>query len=94
MTPGFSEETKQAIYESQNGYCKVKGCHNSIHSVHHKLHDTEYNRRKYPLFIDSPFNAVGLCEHHHTQKSHEWRVTDQEAKMYEEYLDDLIMYGR
>lgn len=85
----FSIEIKQAVHDAQHGYCKVKGCHCKIHSIHHMLHDTEYNRRRFPLFIDSPFNAVGLCEFHHTQKSHEWRITDEEAKMYEAYLQNL-----
>ncbi len=84
----FSNDVKQQIYEAQNGYCK--GCLNKIHSIHHKLRDTKYNRDKYPLFLNSPMNGVGLCYECHKNKSHMYRVSDKEAQIYEEWLISLI----
>ena len=85
----FNEKTKNEIKEAQNNYCKYNNCINKIHSVHHKLHDTTPNRNRFPLFIDSPMNGVGLCDKHHRDKQHEFRITDKEAKVYEDYLRSL-----
>lgn len=84
---GFPDVIKREIYDAQNGYCKL--CFNPIHSIHHKLHDTEYNRKKYPLYIHSPFNGVGLCFKCHRDKSHLFRVSDKEAEVYEKWITNL-----
>ena len=84
---GFPDEVKRAIAEAQNYRCKK--CLNQIHSIHHKLHDMEGNRRRFPLFLPSPFNAVGLCYKCHTNFSHEFRITNREAEVYEEWLRKL-----
>lgn len=80
----FSDEIKNAVIKAQNGYCKE--CFNTIHSIHHKLPNIKSNRKKYPLFIHSPFNAVGLCFKDHQNKSHQYIITQQEAQVYEEWL--------
>lgn len=85
----FSEEVKQQVYEMQNGYCFTIGCINKIHSVHHKLQDTKYNEKKFPLFLNSVFNAIGLCYDCHKQKQHLYRVTEKIAEVYEEFLRKL-----
>lgn len=89
MKAGFSDEVKRMIYFAQGGYCASEDCYNSIHSVHHCLHDTEYYRDKYPLFIHSPFNAKGLCEKCHTNLQHKFRINTNQAEMYEEWLQEL-----
>lgn len=89
MKPGFPKEVKRMICEAQNDYCAEKDCLESIHSVHHKLHDTEYNRKRFPLFIHSPFNGVGLCYNGHKNNSHLFRITEKKAQMYENYLQNL-----
>ena len=80
----FPKETQEQIAEAQNYYCK--NCLNKISSIHHKLHDTEYNRKRFPLFINSPMNGVGFCSECHMIKAHLFRITDKEAEMYENYL--------
>ena len=85
----FSTETKRMIVESQHEYCAVKACLNKIHSIHHKLHNTEYNRKKFPLFIHSPMNGVGLCYEHHKNHAHLFRITEDEAEIYEVWLTNL-----
>ena len=85
----FSEEVKQAIVEANNGYCAKKGCYKQIHSIHHKNHNTKANRIKYPLFIDSPFNAVGLCFDCHSNFHYLFEINDSLAEVYESYLQKL-----
>jgi len=89
MKQGFSDKVKEMICEAQNGYCAEEGCLEPIHSVHHKLHDIAYNRKRFPLFIHSPFNGVGLCYNGHKNNSHLFRITEKEAQMYENYLENL-----
>ena len=85
----FSQETKQAIAYAQNHFCARKGCHNDIHSVHHQCHDTTYNQAKYPLFLNSPMNGVGLCYDCHANFHYEFEISDSLAEVYEEYLRGL-----
>jgi len=87
----FSNEVKQAIIFAQHDFCAMKDCFNQIHSIHHKLRNTEFNRKNFPLFIHSPFNAVGLCSKCHRDYSKHFEVTEFEAEMYEEFLNDLIL---
>jgi len=87
----FSNKVKQAIMDAQNGFCGMKDCYIQIHSIHHKLHNTEYNRKRFPLFLQSPFNAVGLCAKCHRDYSRHFEVSEFEAEMYEEFLNDLIL---
>lgn len=84
----FSNDTKFLVWTAQNGYCK--GCLEKIHSYHHKLPNNEANRKKFPLFIHSPMNCVGLCSDCHTNKDHLYKVTIQEAEVYEEFLRGLV----
>ena len=85
----FLEEVREAVIQMQNNFCRVKGCVNPIHSVHHKLSNSAPNRVRFKLFIQSILNAIGLCEHHHTKHSHLYRITLQEAEAYECFLEGL-----
>ena len=82
----FPNETKEQIVEVQNGICAYRGCFEEINSIHHLLINTKQNRNNFPLFIQSPMNAKGLCFNHHTNNSHEFVVTANEAMVYEKYL--------
>ncbi len=85
---GFSDSVKQDIFQSQNGFCK--NCLNPAHSCHHKLPQNKANRAKYGLFIDSPMNGVFLCFSCHSSKAHKYKITEQEAEVYEDYLRSLL----
>jgi len=89
MIETFSEEVKTLIYEAQNGYCAIDGCLEQIHSIHHKLHNTSYNRKSSPLFIHSVFNAIGLCFNCHKNNSHLFRITSKIAEVYENVMRNL-----
>ncbi len=83
----FSKETKRAICEAQNDYCLC--CLEPIHSIHHKLPNNATNRKLFPLFIHSPMNGAGLAMNCHTLKSHLYRITIEEAAIYETFLRNL-----
>lgn len=89
MPKGFSIEVQRNILEAQNGYCAVKNCYEVIEDFHHCLPNTKANRKLYPLFIDSPFNCKGLCRPCHINRSHLFRISDKEARMYEDFLRRL-----
>jgi len=84
----FNEYTRKLIFEAQNGYCVIEGCLNKIDDFHHKLPNTKANRKLFLLFLQSPFNCVGVCRDHHTRRR-EFQclnVTRREAIVYEAYL--------
>ena len=87
----FSNDTKQAIAEAQNFFSK--GTLEKIHSIHHKLPRTKANVKKFPLFIDSPMNGVGLSFYEHSNNSHLYRITEKEAEVYEWFLEKLVKIG-
>jgi len=89
MKTTFSPEVKKSIAESQNNYCKL--CLNPIHSIHHKLPNNAPNRAKYPLFLHSPMNGVGLCENAHKNKAHKFKIATQKADVYERWLVKLMV---
>ncbi len=80
----FSNGTKRLVIDSQNGYCL--DCLEPIHSIHHKLPNTKANRRNFPLFIQSPMNAAGLCFNDHKNNAFKHKITEREARVYEIYL--------
>jgi len=89
----FSEEVRSNEYSIHNGYCRVKGCVNKIHSFHHRIENTKHNRKKFPLFIQSQMNCAGLCEQHHVNHSSVscLDISVQEAEAYENWLGELIL---
>ena len=81
---GFSEETKQEVWSSQNSVCKL--CTKKINDFHHRLENTVSNNKLFPLFVQSVFNCVGLCRDCHANKTSDPAIrkpTLQEAAMYE-----------
>jgi hypothetical protein len=90
---GFSVEVQRNILECQNGRCKAEGCYEPISDFHHKLPQTKVNIRLFPLFIHSPFNCAGLCRNEHTNNSHLYKVTIQEAEVYELWLREFKEKG-
>jgi len=90
MRPNFSEGTKQGIYASQNGFCAVPGCLEKIVDIHHRLANTKVHQKLYPLFLQSPFNGVGISRGcHQGPEKEQFKITEQQARMYEEYLQKL-----
>lgn len=85
MTDTFSGWVRSYVYDAQNGFCKL--CYARIEDFHHRLPNTVTNRSKYPLFLQSPFNCVGLCRDCHSgPKKNRFKVSDAEAEVYESWL--------
>ena len=86
----FSDEVKEMVIKAQGGFCRKKGCVCVITSIHHKLKNDKPNRKNYPHLIHSLFNAVGLCQNHHTNYDYEFKITEKEAQMYENVLKEMV----
>ena len=83
----FSEQVRYDENKAHHGYCRVKGCTNKIHSFHHRLPNEKAYRKKFPLFIQSPFNCAGLCyDHHEGHATSGVDITEREAQVYENFL--------
>lgn len=91
MHKTFSEYVRTLVIEAQNGYCFIPGCHELINDMHHCVPNTEYNQKRFPLFLQSPFNCRGLCrEHHDRYTEYEClEITFRQAEIYEEWLTKL-----
>jgi len=90
MRPNFSEGVRQGIYAAQNGFCAVDGCLERIVDIHHRLSNTKVNQKLFPLFLQSPFNGEGICRgHHQGPEKEQFKITEQQARMYEEYLQKI-----
>lgn len=87
MRQGFTNEIRRSVGEAQNWTCYK--CLKPIASYHHKLANIKENRLQFPLFLNSPFNCVGLCKECHEQRAHLFRITIQEAEVYEDWLQTL-----
>ena len=86
----FSQETRQAVHAAQNGRCKISV--DRIDDFHHRVPNTKANQAKYPLFLNSPLNCVGLSRAVHDSGkiyTELTQISDKEAAMYEEWLQGL-----
>ena len=57
-----------------------------VEELHHKLHNTEPNRRQYPLLIHSLMNLVGVSRYWHTMHPYWGRPTLLDADKMEAFL--------
>jgi len=86
-TDTFRIEVRLSVFGAQNGYCK--NCLDPIDTVngwHHMCQNNRPNRAKFPLFLNSPMNCIGLCLHCHTNKAHKFRIKPELAEVYENWL--------
>jgi 5-methylcytosine-specific restriction endonuclease McrA len=65
MKPNFSEDVRREVLEDNYYICQYCG-QDKIFDFHHRLPNTKYNRKKYPKFLQSRINCVGLCRKCHT----------------------------
>ncbi len=87
----FSEQVRYDENKAHHGFCRVKDCVERVHSYHHRLPNTQPNRKKFPLFIQSPFNCAALCfDHHEGHATAGVDITDLEAEVYERFLTKNI----
>lgn len=89
MVKGFTESLKQFIYHVQDGICAYPGCEEPIHSIHHRFENHKWRREKYPAFIHSAFNAVGLCQGCHDNNKNYFKLYEKDAIIYERIIQGL-----
>lgn len=87
----FPEKIKKIAYNIYNGYCCIPRCHRFIHSYHHRLAETIYNIKKFPLFIHSILNCAPVCSEHHNNHRNfdKLNLSEKEAIAIENYLNEL-----
>ena len=84
----FPARVRELAYRLGHGYCNCrKDCVKKATQVHHKLPDTKPNRKRFPLFLNSIFNACPINHDCHLTKPLP-TVTEEEAEVYEEYLNE------
>jgi hypothetical protein len=87
----FSQEIREQLYKGCRGYCQIPGCTMNGTEFHHRIPNTKGNQKKFPLFLQSPFNAFLICKaHHENYSTFPWlKITEKQAEVYESYLKGL-----
>jgi len=82
----FPPSVRKLAYRLGFGYCMCSpDCQKKATQIHHKLPDTKPNRRCFPLFINSIFNACPINHDCHLTKPLP-KISSQEAEVYEGYM--------
>ena len=87
MKDTFSLKTRKAMFDASHGFCQCSTeCMEKATDFHHRFPNTKVNRKKYPLFIQSPMNCQCLGRHCHQYARH---ISEDLVQVYEEYLNSL-----
>ena len=73
----------------QNWQCPIAtkyGYSRICTELHHKLHNTKVNRKKYPLFIHSLLNLVAVNHDMHMAHPSYAKISNLQAGKYEAFL--------
>jgi len=84
----FSKKTREAVLRASNGRCSYQDCLNMATEFHHMLPNLVYYQNLFPLFLQSPFNCMAICNDCHMTKP-KVKVKENFAIVYEEFLNDL-----
>jgi len=90
MKQTFSPEVREQIYKISCGYCQNPQCINKGEEYHHKLENFERRWEKFPYFIQSPMNCILLCRDCHTNKVHLFKIREDQAQVYENWIKKLV----
>ena len=88
MIPNYQEKMR-FISAIQLGNCAIarnEGVVAQITELHHRLHDTKENRKKFPLFINSCLNLLGVNHDKHMVRGSFGKITDLQAEDIETVL--------
>jgi hypothetical protein len=58
-----------------------------ITELHHRCHKEKWRVKKFPLFIDSMLNLVGVNHWEHIKNPSALSITDVQAEKYEKFLE-------
>lgn len=86
----FSCKIQREVYKAQHGYCASKNCVDDVTNFYYKLSNTADHQKRWPLFLKSPFNCVGLCASCF-KKGNRYivNISDSHADMYEKWLRNI-----
>jgi len=88
------DHVRRMVWEAYNGYCACEDCLHRAEEVHHVKSNSKANNKKWPLFMQSPFNLRPICHPcHDSKKIYQFKITDKQAQMYEDYLQELKEMG-
>lgn len=80
MRPNFSDEVKLEVLEENNYMCQY--CDKKrMFDFHHRKENNKYNQKKFPKFLQSRENCLGLCRDCHTsgKVKNLYKISDEEA---------------
>ncbi len=84
------EDVRGMVVSAYNGFCACDDCYNKAMELHHVKSNSKLNNIRWKLFLQSPFNLVPICRGcHDSSKIYEFKITDKQADMYEQYLRGL-----
>jgi len=82
--------TREDIFAMFGWRCAFDGCAEMATEIHHAgKHNTNANRKRWPLFVDSPFNKKPVCKTTHTLHPNFGAISDMQADIFEKYLREL-----
>jgi hypothetical protein len=78
---------KQRIFEAYGYRCAVTS--EKADDLHHVKPNTKINRKRWPLFINSPFNLIPIDHDYHMNCPLPEKPSDLVCDLYEEWLREL-----
>lgn len=85
MKKNFDSDMIQELLDANHWFCGMPDCTKKADDIHHIVPNTKANNVRFPLFVQSPFNALPICRHCHANAKKP-KVTDSVATMYENWL--------
>ena len=83
------EAKMRYIQTRQHGLCAIGKSRSEsfpITELHHMMHNIKMNRRRYPLYIDSVWNLIGVSHDRHMMDPYWGRINLLEADRREAFL--------
>ena len=79
---------KERIFKAYGYRCAVTG--KEAHDLHHVKPNTKINRKRWPLYIDSPLNLIPINHDEHLNKPLPKAPSDLVCDLYEEWLENIV----
>jgi len=84
---GFDPKTKEIMLEAYSWMCAMPGCFERVEHFHHVVPDTKINNKRWPLYIQSPFNCFPICSTCHMNKPLPVKPSERLIQLFEDYLN-------
>lgn len=87
-------EAKYSYLNRRQGFncaiAAIEGKAALVTDLHHKCHQAKWRHKKFPLFMDSLLNLVGVNNMYHLWKPQFEKISDMRAVKYEAFLSNPI----